>query len=68
MLAATRQWVNVNDAAGVKTGFKCFGKLHFMIVLVLEELVVDTMSAMGGGKHDAWHTWVLGSLISCSHV
>ena len=46
MLAAERQWVNVNDAAGVKTGFNCFGKFHFMIVLLLEELVVGTFSAM----------------------
>ena len=62
MHVATRQPINVNDfaAAGLHTLMYCLGKLHIMIVLGMEELVVYTFSAIGlviqqvDGAHGYW--------------
>ena len=64
MHAATRQPISVNDfaAAGLHTLFNCLGKLHIMIVLGLEELMVCTFSAIVlviqqvDGAHGYWRT------------
>jgi hypothetical protein len=71
MCAAPRQCINPNDAAAVKAAFNCSCKLQIMMMLLHEELVVGTFSAMGLviqqmlGAH--WHWSTCFDALTCKH-